>query len=114
MAGLLTEAWATLVSELDNVGLPVSDNPEAQPLPGLIVEPPSSAAPAEAGGGWEVESTVWLVHPAPWNRRAWQWLTDHADLIDEQVRGRCEFTRDIYTHPEGDCPAYRITVTQYV
>ena len=107
------DAQDAVALQLEADSLPVVTNPKITALPAVIVGPPEGG---ERGtlGTFEVELSVWLVHPQ--NSDADGWMLDTLDrCLTACVRGGwpVTFLRTTYAHPDGELPAYQLTVTTH-
>lgn len=94
---------------LDMSGFTVTLDPSTVNPPCVVVGPVESLT-AAGNTAWDVEASVWLVHPSPAGATALGWLEDNLPAFLQKLApfDTCELTT--YAHPTGDLPAYRVSI----
>jgi hypothetical protein len=94
---------------LNMSGWTVTTDPATVNPPCCVVGPVESITTAGTGN-WDVDASVWLVHPAPGGLVAFDWLEANLPAFLEKMSpfDACELTT--YAHPTGDLPAYRVSI----
>jgi hypothetical protein len=90
-------------------GWTVTIDPATVNPPCAVVGPIESITTA-GNTNWDIEASVWLVHPAPGGAVAFDWLEGNLPAFLSQMSpfADCELTT--YPHPSGDLPAYRVAI----
>lgn len=94
---------------LDMSGYTVTLDPAAVNPPCVVVGPVEAVT--QAGSyAWDIEASVWLVHPAPAGVTALDWLEGNLPAFLQKLApfDSCELTA--YAHSTGDLPAYRVSI----
>lgn len=100
-----------LAAKLVAAGVPATTDPSTLP-PFVLVAPPT-LLPGTALGVWELAHLVKIVHPAPGDVTAQEWMTDQLELIAGTVRID---RADPATETVGDdrLPAYLVEITRTI
>jgi hypothetical protein len=99
----------TLQAAFNMAGYTATTDPSTVNPPGVVVGP-IEAISAAGNTNWDIESSVWLVHPSPGGAVAFDWLEANLPVFLGYLPpfDTCELTT--YPHPTGDLPAYRAAI----
>ena len=102
--------WRTAQANLLTMsGFNATTDPSTVNPPCAVVGPVEELA-AAGNGNWDVQASVWLVHPSPGGALALAWLESNLPTFLTLLSpfDTCELTT--YPHPSGDLPAYRVAI----
>ena len=90
-------------------GYNATTDPATVNPPCAVVGPVERATQA-GNTNWDIEASVWLVHPAPGGQLAFDWLELNLPTFLTLLSPfeSCDLTT--YPHPSGDLPAYRVSI----
>ncbi len=94
---------------LDMSGYNVTIDPATVNPPCVVVGPVEELTQAGTDS-WDIQASVWLVHPAPAGLTAFDWLEGNLPAFLQKLApfDTCELTT--YAHPSGELPAYRVAI----
>jgi len=78
--------------------------------PPCVVVGPIEVIETAGGGAFDVQASVWLVHPAPAGTVALEYLEANLPTLLSYAPEFSQVELGTYSHPVGDLPAYRIKV----